>query len=121
MSAGQPQLASSWQAAPSGCMADILAESQPQQCGAPVVEADRPVLDAELKATGQQVALVHTDQAGDVMARDTQDSLTVRALYMQASIYLLRASMTNPGNPSKSAKCRAVAAALEHQASDVSA
>ena len=86
-----------------------------------MVEADRPLLDAELRATGQQVALVHTDQLGDVMATDTQDLLTVRALQLKASTFLLRAAMTNPGNPGKSAKCRAVAAALEHQASFISA
>ena len=115
--AGQPQPVSG----PSQHMADILAGSQQQQCGAAVVEADRPVLDAELRASGPQVTLVHTDQPGDVMARDTQVSLTVRALQRQASMFLLRAAMTNPGNPGKSAKCRAVAEALEHQASLISA
>ena len=113
----RPQLASG----PSEHMADILVGSQRQHCGPSVWEADRLVLDAELRPSGPQVALVHTDQPGEVMARETQDSLTVRALQRQASLFLLRAAMTNLGNPGKSARCRAVAAALEHQASLVSA
>ena len=87
--AGQPQLASSWQAAHSERMADMLAGSQQQQCEAPVVETERPSLDAELRATGQHVALMHTQQLGATMARDAQDLLTGRALQIQASVFLL--------------------------------